>query len=395
MRYIVIVFALLLQTVSLSAQNSYEKDFLSFWNNFKNNYAYFDTQPIDWQKVKEIYQPLVAKITNRDDFIRLMERVTHELHNGHVFLYTNLPSSNRVIPSGQDLYVQRMAPNRFKIVDIRPDSPAEKAGLKPGFVITQFNGQAIEPQLKQFLPQSAKKQTPAMYAYATNMLFAGVHNQPRSITIQQANGSKTYFPDQSKLLTYQKLKGNVGYIKIKNALGNYDLIKEFDQALDALMGTKSLILDLTNTPGGGNTTVARALMGRFIKQDRPYQKHEYPMSMTQGIRRSWRELVSPRGKTYSKKLIVTVGRWTGSMGEGLAIGFDGMKRATVVGTPMAKLIGEVHSYKLPQTGIGYQIPDLKLKHINETPREQYQPTILTQNQQETMVRAKALAGVKK
>ena len=390
-----IASALLLQTIVLNAQNIYEKDFLSFWNNFKNNYAYFDTQPIDWQKVKEIYQPQAAKITNQADFIRFLERVTHELHNGHVFLYTNLPSSNRIIPSGQDIYVQRMAPNQFKIIDVKPGSKAEKVGIKPGFMVIKFNEKAIEPQLKQFLPKSAKKLTPEMYAYATNMLFAGVHNQPRSITIKQGSGEKTYFPDQNKLLFYQKLKGNVGYIKIKNALGNYDLITAFDQALEALFDTKSLILDLTNTPGGGNTTVARALMGRFTNKEVPYQKHEYPVNVTRGVRRSWWELVSPRKKIYAKKLIVAVGRWTGSMGEGIAIGFDGMKRATIVGTPMAKLIGEVHSYKLPQTGIGYQIPDLKLKHINGTPRENYQPKILTKNHRETMEKAKALAGTKK
>ncbi|OJJ20421.1 peptidase [marine bacterium AO1-C] len=395
MRKFVIASLLLLQTIVLNAQNIYEKDFLSFWNNFKNSYAYFDTQAIDWQKVKEIYQPQAAKITNQADFIRFLEKVTHELHNGHVFLYTNLPSSNRIIPSGQDMYVQRMAPNQFKIIDIKPDSRAEKTGLQAGFVVTQFNGKAIEPQLKQFLPKSAKKLTPEMYAYATNMLFAGVHNQPRSITIKQGNGKKTYYPDQGRLLTYQKLKGNVGYIKIKNSLGNYDVIKEFDQALDALMNTKSLILDLTNTPGGGNTTVARALMGRFINKEMPYQKHEYPINVTQNVQRSWWELVSPRKKTYSQKLIVAVGRWTGSMGEGIAIGFDGLKRATIVGTPMAKLIGEVHSYKLPQTGIGYQIPDIKLKHINGTPREKYQPKVLTKNHQETIQKVKALAGVKK
>ncbi|HAS46874.1 MAG TPA: peptidase [Microscillaceae bacterium] len=395
MRKFVIASVLLLQTIALSAQSIYEKDFLSFWNNFKNNYAYFDTQPIDWQKVKEIYQPQAAKITNQTDFIRFLERVTYELHNGHVFLYTNLPSSNRIIPSGQDIYVQRMAPNQFKIVDVKPDSRAEKAGLQPGFIVTKFNQKAIEPQLKQFLPKSAQKLTPEMYAYATNMLFAGVHNQPRSITIKQGTGEKTYFPDQGQLLSYKKLKGNVGYIKVKNALGNYDLIPAFDQALEALFDTKSLILDLTNTPGGGNTTVARALMGRFTSKEMPYQKHEYPTNVTRGVRRSWWELVSPRKKIYTKKLIVAVGRWTGSMGEGIAIGFDGMKRATIVGTPMAKLIGEVHSYKLPQTGIGYQIPDLKLKHIDGTPRENYQPKVLTKNHQETMQKAKALAGVKK
>jgi carboxyl-terminal processing protease len=39
--------------------------------------------------------------------------------------------------------------------------------------------------------------------------------------------------------------------------------------------------------------------------------------------------------------VVLVGRWTASMGEGMAIGLDAMKRATIVGTRMAGLNGAV------------------------------------------------------
>ena len=37
-------------------------------------------------------------------------------------------------------------------------------------------------------------------------------------------------------------------------------------------------------------------------------------------------------------VVVLVDHWTGSMGEGIAIGMDGLKRATIVGTEMAGLL---------------------------------------------------------
>jgi len=45
------------------------------------------------------------------------------------------------------------------------------------------------------------------------------------------------------------------------------MIAEFDKAVDEFMQYKNLIIDLTETPGGGNTTVARSMMGRFINKN--------------------------------------------------------------------------------------------------------------------------------
>jgi carboxyl-terminal processing protease len=96
-----------------------------------------------------------------------------------------------------------------------------------------------------------------------------------------------------------------------------------------------------------------------------------------GIRRSWLELVSPRGDfIYEWPVAVLVGRWTGSMGEGLAIGFDATGGGNVVGTPMAGLVGATNQILLPLTKIGINMPAERLYHVNGTPREAFQPSVL-------------------
>ncbi len=167
---------------------------------------------------------------------------------------------------------------------------------------------------------------------------------------------------------------HTGYIKINNSLGNTGLIKAFDRALDSLLDSPALILDMRETPSGGNTIVARAIMGRFTDKELPYQKHIYTSEEKEtGIRRSTLELVSPRERIYPGHLIVLVGYWTGSMGEGMAIGFDGMHKATVMGTKMAGLLGEIYSFETPETKIPFSFPCVQLQHINGQPREDFVP----------------------
>jgi carboxyl-terminal processing protease len=55
---------------------------------------------------------------------------------------------------------------------------------------------------------------------------------------------------------------------------------------------KNLIIDLTETPSGGNTTVARAIMGRFTDKQLPYQTHEFD-EKAYDTKRHWTEYVSP------------------------------------------------------------------------------------------------------
>jgi carboxyl-terminal processing protease len=49
-------------------------------------------------------------------------------------------------------------------------------------------------------------------------------------------------------------------------------VPAFDSALAALRNTRGLVLDLRNTPGGGNTDVAELILGRLITRAAGYQR---------------------------------------------------------------------------------------------------------------------------
>lgn len=385
-----LIFILLICIIPscLQAQTKYEKDFLEFWTDMNQNYAYFKQQGIQWNKVKEIYSPLVKEVKTETEFIVFLETVLQECFNGHVSLNTNLSSSNKLIPSGQDLVVEKTG-NRFYIKDLRIGFGAERCGLNIGDEVVQLNGKAVEEQLLKFLPKAATVQTPDMMQYALDMLFAGTHDTKRIITISKNGQLLSFYPDSisvpnpHQLLTKKVMSPKTAYIKINNSLGNNQLIQEFDAAIDEYLHYDQLILDLTETPGGGNTTVARSIMGRFIQKPMPYQQHELDESAFD-TQRMWVEYATPRKTIFKGKLYVLVSRWTGSMGEGLAIGFDGMKRAQIIGTKMAGLLGAIYGFRLTETGIGFQVPAERLYHINGTPREKFVPSVLMKNLYETL-----------
>ncbi len=381
------LLTLLLANFSLG-QTKYENDFNEFWTDINNNYAYFDQQKIDWNKVKEIYQPKINEIKTEKEFIQFLEVVIHEFYNGHISLNTNLKSSNKLIPSGQDLFVEKKG-HQFYITDLRKGFGAELSGLKIGQEVLLLNDKNIEKQLEKFLPKYTTSHTQEMYQYALNMLFAGTHDTKRIITTNENGENKNFYPDNidlkslEPLLDKKILSNKTAYIKINNSLGNNNLIEKFDNAIDEFIGYENIVIDLTETPSGGNTTVARSIMGRFINKPIAYQQHEFDEKEFL-TKRMWLEYVTPRKSNFKGKVYVVVGHWTGSMGEGIAIGFDGMNRATIIGTKMAGLIGAISGFSLTETKIGYQIPTERLYHVNGTPRENFKPNILTRNIEETI-----------
>ena len=52
-----------------------------------------------------------------------------------------------------------------------------------------------------------------------------------------------------------------------------------------------------------------------------------------------------------------------------------MKRATVIGTELARLNGAVESYEMPNTKIGFNISTERLYHVNGLPRELFKPAV--------------------
>lgn len=91
---------------SFTNENKYAADFLEFWNDVKNNYAYFNNKQTDWDKVKSVYLPKAQNVTNRNELISLFENALEELYDNRFSLNTNLQSSTRLVPTGLDIWAE-------------------------------------------------------------------------------------------------------------------------------------------------------------------------------------------------------------------------------------------------------------------------------------------------
>jgi C-terminal processing protease CtpA/Prc len=363
----------------------FKEDFNYFWNTINTNYSYWDKKKTNWELVKTMYVKSADTITSKKSFIELLEKMFYELYDHHASLNTNTSESQRLVPSGADVWAEYIN-NRAIIVETRKGFNAEKSGMRVGMEVIAFNDMPIEKAVEPFLPKSFMPGDNDARNYALQVLLAGQHSQPRKITVIYKNQKRDFYPDQSANIDNHNYEGfiesrllanNVGYIRINNCLWDNGLITVFDSVLNVFMKTKSLILDLRETPSGGNTSVARAIIGRFINREGFYQKHELSSELlTTGVKRSWVEIVSPRKEVYSKPLVLLVNHWTGSVGEGIVIGFDAFKRVTIIGTKMAGLNGAISSYQMPNTKIGFNFPVEKLYHINGYPRELFTPNIV-------------------
>jgi carboxyl-terminal processing protease len=354
-------------------------DFDLLWSTLDARYAYFDRKATDWPCVRLRYRPEAAKAASPSDFVTLLERVLDELHDPHTHLEVNTSRSTRLVPSGLDVWAE-WQDGRAVITQVRPGFGAEQAGLRPGTRLRTVAGVPIEEAVRRRIGACVPKDDPGARSWALLALLAGTHDTPRRLEVEGPDGKPQLVePDGPEHLRVgatpparvasRMLDESIGYLQVRD-LGSDETLPLFDAALDALRDTRALVLDLRDTPGGGNTSVAEPMLGRFLERPQGYQR-----ILPRGAE-PWVRTVSPRGTAYRAPLVVLVARWTGSMAEGMAIGLDGMARATVVGTRMARLNGAVFDLELPNTRIRLAYAGEKLSHVDGTPREDFVPRVL-------------------
>lgn len=333
-----------------------------------DTYAYYsERQPI-WESACAAALIKIDGVQSGGAFLTVLERLLDDLYDPHISLNTNSPRSPRLVPSGTDLWVEPKG-EAHVIVGVRPDSGAARAGLELGDVLVSFNDLTPEQLILTRMHSRPDIRSIGRESWALNAALAGYRDQPRQIEIERDDQPATYDlgdpePERASTpLSARVMQDDIGYIRFNNSLGDGATVSAFNQALANLSETGALILDLRDTPGGGNTDVAEPMLGRLINEPRAYQITVDPE--TGAVPRS----INPVGAwAYEAPIIALVGRWTGSMGEGMAIGLDGMGRAEILGDRMAGLAGGTQDLVLEQSGISVRLPAYDLTHLDGTPR---------------------------
>ncbi|MGF1543150.1 MAG: S41 family peptidase [Parvularculaceae bacterium] len=282
-----------------------------------------------------------------------------------------------IVMSGADMDVA-FADGAYVVTDVKRDAAAALAGVRPGWRVVAVDGAPIDAAARAVFGDVLPSPDDAQLSYGATIAVSGRRGQPRRIEFETPDG-----PAARKLpATYDRLDeprppldasriGEVAIVRFNNSLGKDETIAAFDAAIVDAADAAAFVLDMRDTPGGGNTDVARAVIGHFVDHPQAYQVHEIPaVERETGVPRRFVEYALPRAPRFRGPVVVLHGRWTGSMGEGLVVGLHAAGARTI-GSNMGDLLGGLWNFDMETAAIDISFGGEALFHVDGTPREDY------------------------
>lgn len=349
-------------------------------------YAYRNLRGVNADAYLDTVGQRVSAATDRNEFRRQLHRATFAFTDPHLGFGPMDATDFNVIPTASDLQIGYDA-GRYFIIDVRATSAAFAAGLRTGWDIIAVEEQPIGDQASNVFINLIEAPTDAQRAYAATLVVNGRREGDRQIHARLPNGVERHVTLPNPRLLAKEVMGRpmvetdrittsdgseIVVLRINNRLSDNDFIAAFDATLTEVTDADGIILDLRNTPSGGNSEVGRSILGHFTSKIQPYQIHEVPsLEREFSVPRRFIELVYPREPLIDPaKTVVLGGYWTGSMGEGIVIGMDALGVQTIA-SDMGDLLGGTSNFSFDHDQITLSIPTQTLFHVDGTPREDF------------------------
>lgn len=348
------------------------EDFDIFWQTLGDNYCYFDEKATDWDCAGRHFRRLAVSAGSANQLAGIVSEALHTLYDPHSHVIDPPDGTPRYPPF--DLVVTP-AGLSASVLSVRPGSAAAAATIAVGDRITHVGGRSIAQMAHALAPRCLHRPDDAATLHAWNRAVAGHRGEGRLLTV--AGRGDIMLPLAAAApeppLSWRPLGDDLGLIRIAS-FSDSGIVDMFDAALGRLRHARGLLLDVRNN-GGGDTAIARPIMGRFTRQTRPYALMRRRRGA--GLGPFWTETVDPRGPfTFERPVSVLCDRWSASMAEGFPMGMRAISSARIVGQPMMGLGAAVFRVRLPHTGIMVQYSAEPVYDVDGRSRSTLQPDIL-------------------
>ncbi len=350
------------------------EDFETLWRAIERSYLFVDGQREAWRQAHGAMRERAAQARTRGEFVAALEAALAELHDDHVSLSEESPHAPRRIPSETDLW-PRWKGGRAVIEAVRAAGDADVAAVVPGDVVARIDGTPVEEAVRERLGESAND---AARGWALRHALAGPRRGALVLELDGPRGRhgarierrEPATAGRAPLVTHRVGEArDVGYVRLRNAPADRQLLVQLDAALTQLRDTRALLLDLREWDGPDQRATTAACLARFAAAGTPWQQRAArgakPVTDT-----------VPNGPApYRAPVVVLVDRWTEGEAEALAAGLREAAHARLVGTPMAGMRGDLAEVKLPHSGIRMRFPAQRALLLDGTPRERLQPAL--------------------
>src|SRR6266404_5662731 len=325
------------------------------WGKINDTYWDRSFNGVNWKAIHDKYFPLVKIAARGDEFHNLLNQMVGELHVSHVRImppgaFAGLASRASDLKNGEVGLDIRWINNQLVIVDVEPDSPAQAAGIRRGFVVSTVNGKTPEALYTEYL-----KKNPGFP-------LREEISRVRSIDAELSGSPNTkvildFLNDRNELVKLalerkarplgasfesKRLEKNIGYIKFNAFFGN--VLEKFQATVRELGETRGLIIDLRGNPGGAGD-MAAAIANVLSKDGGSLGTSKFRYES-----RSFAYKGSG-AEAYKALVVLLVDELSGSTSEVFAGGLQENKRVTVIGTTTAGAVLPSLVQILPTGGV--------------------------------------------
>jgi carboxyl-terminal processing protease len=328
--------------------------FETVWRTVRDRHPDPKLNGLNWKAIHDSTKPLIAAAQSMDDVRAALSAMLAKLSASHYAIIPAELYKNDLFKSTED-HPDNTSTNgspgitpvlidgKALVASVDPDSPAARAGVRPGMVLESIAGAKIAPLLElagaqkdtdaQRLVQrsvSRKLNGPAETLQLDVVDASGV---PKHIEVkrEEPKGKLVTFgnlPEQRVVFESRALPSGVGYIRFNEFLDPVSIMPQFEATLKEFNKAPGIVLDLRGNPGGIGI-MAMGIAGFFI--DRNGQKlGEMKMRET-----TLKFVIFPRPETYPGRLAILVDAGSASTTEILAQGMQDLHRARVFGTRTA------------------------------------------------------------
>jgi carboxyl-terminal processing protease len=329
----------------------------TFLDRVEKNYPFTEMKHIDWTALRARLIPASKTAKTQADCERIIRDFGNAIPDGHVNF--QLPALRDEMSGAVGIRLDATSDGLVVVTLVRPGSPAADAGIQPGAIITQWDGQPIDKALNSLVLQYANSSTPRGLLHLrlsqlpfgplgskVSVTFQNPGQQPTTALLmrvppQRTSGGGKEQPD----VRDNKLPSGIGYIRIADFM-DVPKLAEFDQTVDALIKDKvpGIIIDVRSNPGG-LSQLSDAMASRFFEKGFIIGKEYTPDG-----RFVYLMEVYSRSPAYTGPLAILVDVNTASAADLFAYTFKVSQRAIIVGnTPSAGMAGTVSGglYDLP------------------------------------------------
>ena len=276
-----------LAPTAVTGNEEYREVFEAVWSTIDQTYFDPDFGGLDWGAIRDEYEPLIIAAKDDQALYKLLDQMIWELNVSHAGVWTadQWPSIEPVVFKSGEIGIDvRLLHDQAVITRVEAGSPAEEAGLRPGFVIQRINGTSVEQiiaDVQEHLspPHNDRGRKDLLTRGLVGLIYGdpgtcvtlayldredGAHEacvkriqRPRALSMPGVPLPPFYLEFESR-----RLESDIGYIRFNTF--HPDLLPDMVEAVAALQDAPGIIIDLRGNPGG-DPSVAEQMAAQFLR----------------------------------------------------------------------------------------------------------------------------------